>query len=317
MKKKPSYAELEIALRESEERYRSIVKNVAKKIEAEETLRMSEERYRNVVEAQTELICRWQSDCTLTFVNDAYCHFFGKSRSELLGKNFLTLIPEGDHETVLKHFSSLSQEQPVLTHEHKVVLPSGKVCWHQWTNLAIFDERGQLVEIQAVGVDITEQKQSMEALLNAKNSLEFQVEKRAEELATKSIILREIIDQIELEKVHVSERVRANVEKLILPVIEKLKGQSSFIDNRYLKILEQNIKEITSSFGISVANKNSNLTPKEIEICSLIKSGFTGKEIANMQNLSFKTIASHRYNIRKKLGISSKKINLASWLRSL
>ena len=61
---------------------------------AEESLRESEERYRNVVETQTELICRYLPDTTLTFVNDAYCRYFGRSRDELVGRKFIELIPE-------------------------------------------------------------------------------------------------------------------------------------------------------------------------------------------------------------------------------
>ena len=49
-------------------------------------LAVSEERYRNVVQTQTELICRYLPDTTLTFVNDAYCRYFGKSRAELKAK---------------------------------------------------------------------------------------------------------------------------------------------------------------------------------------------------------------------------------------
>src|SRR5262249_44851539 len=62
--------------------------------QAEESLRESEERYRSVVESQTELICRYLPDTTLTFVNDAYCRYFGKMQEELIGMKFLDLIPE-------------------------------------------------------------------------------------------------------------------------------------------------------------------------------------------------------------------------------
>src|SRR5689334_546459 len=48
-------------------------------------LRESEERYRDVVESQTDMVCRFLPDTTLTFVNNAYCRFFGRSRDEMIG----------------------------------------------------------------------------------------------------------------------------------------------------------------------------------------------------------------------------------------
>jgi len=69
--------------------------------QTEEVLRQSEARYRAIVEDQTELICRFLEDGTLTFVNDAYCRYFGKSRQELLGQSFLPLMPSADWDVFM------------------------------------------------------------------------------------------------------------------------------------------------------------------------------------------------------------------------
>jgi PAS domain S-box-containing protein len=126
----------------------------------EEALRQSEARYRAIVEDQTELICQFQLDGTLTFVNNAYCRYFGKHSSELLGRQFHPLIPEEDREFVTQNFSSLSIEKPIVTYEHRVILPSGEVRWQQWTNRMLFDKRGNGIEYQAVGRDITKLKEA-------------------------------------------------------------------------------------------------------------------------------------------------------------
>src|SRR5678816_2661277 len=84
---------------------------------AEEALHESERRYRNVVDTQTELICRNLADTTLTFVNDAYCRYFGKNRVELIGKKFIELVPSAAHHTVLEHIDSLSKHPDVRTSE--------------------------------------------------------------------------------------------------------------------------------------------------------------------------------------------------------
>ena len=73
----------------------------ARRSKATHGLSESEERYRNVVQTQTELICRYLPDTTITFVNDAYCRYFGKSRAELIGLKFIELIPEHARQDTL------------------------------------------------------------------------------------------------------------------------------------------------------------------------------------------------------------------------
>ena len=130
----------------------------------EQALHESEGRYRAIVEDQTELICRFLPDTRISFVNEAYCRYFGKRREELIGQSFLPLIPEADRGFVEKQIASLSAEHPILTHEHRVTKSGGAVGWHQWSNRAIFDHQGRIMEYQAVGRDITERKQIEEAL---------------------------------------------------------------------------------------------------------------------------------------------------------
>ena len=140
--------------------------------QAEAALRQSQERYRAIVEDQTELIARFQPDGTLTFVNEAYCRYFGQSRSELIGNRYRHFIFPEDLEKIKQLLDSLNLENPVGTVEHRVIV-HGQVCWMQWINRAIFDEQGQFVEFQAVGRDITERKQSQKALerLSRQNEL--------------------------------------------------------------------------------------------------------------------------------------------------
>jgi PAS domain S-box-containing protein len=127
-------------------------------------LRKAEERYRSIVEDQTELICRFLPDGTLTFVNKAYCRYFGKKSNELVGCSFMLLIPKDDRAKVKEQILSLSIESPVETHENSVIKANGEICWQQWTNRAIFNEHGNIVEYQSVGWDITERKQIEQAL---------------------------------------------------------------------------------------------------------------------------------------------------------
>ncbi len=134
-------------------------RDVTKRKRAEERLREAEERYRTVVEEQTELVCRFLPDLTLTFVNEAYCRYFGEEPEELIGESFLGHIPEEDHAYYGEGLLRLSPESPTRTVEHRVFDEEGEVRWLQWTDTAIFDGEGRIVEYQSVGRDVTERRE--------------------------------------------------------------------------------------------------------------------------------------------------------------
>lgn len=130
----------------------------------EEALRASEERYRTIVEDQTELICRYRPDTTLTFVNEAYCRHFGRTREELIGTSFLSLIPDEARQAALAHVQSLCEYPRIEPYEHPIMAANGKIRWQQWVDHLILDDNGRILELQAVGRDITERKQAGDAL---------------------------------------------------------------------------------------------------------------------------------------------------------
>ncbi len=134
---------------------------------AELALRDSEARYQSVVQSQSELICRYLPDLTLIFVNNAYCRYFDTTPEQLIGHSFLELIPEAEWAGVRASYAELVRTKGTSTYEHKVLAPDGSQRWQFWTDTAVVDENGDVVAIQAVGLDITERKQMEEALRQA------------------------------------------------------------------------------------------------------------------------------------------------------
>jgi DNA-binding CsgD family transcriptional regulator len=108
--------------------------------------------------------------------------------------------------------------------------------------------------------------------------------------------------------------ISASVRELVLPVIEKLRLSEAPAE--YLDLLEKRVRGIADKCGIKISQVTSMLSPRETEICTLIQSGLTSKEIANLLGVSYQTVEKHRRNIRKKIGLSGKKINLTSYLQN-
>lgn len=149
----------------------NFIEKAVRQREAEEHLIESERRYRNVVEDQTEFISRFLPDGTHVFVNDAYCRYFGKERDEIIGKVFRPNIPPEDQERVKGFFTTLTPDSPVGQIEHRIIMPDQQVRWQRWSDRAIFDEHGILVEYQSVGRDVTDRKDAEIALHRSERRL--------------------------------------------------------------------------------------------------------------------------------------------------
>jgi PAS domain S-box-containing protein len=143
---------------------RGMARDITERKKAEEELQKSEERYRSIAEDMPAMICRFTADGTLTFINSFYCQNFNSTYEKLLGSNLFSLIPENEHELIRKKYLSLDHENPYITYEHKMTHANGVEQWQKWTDRALFDSQGRVVEYQSIGEDITEQKQAEEIL---------------------------------------------------------------------------------------------------------------------------------------------------------
>ncbi|MDN7025223.1 PAS domain-containing sensor histidine kinase [Methanoculleus sp. FWC-SCC1] len=123
-----------------------------------------EEKFRAIVQDQTEFIFRWLPGGTITFVNDIYCRYLGATSDDVLSGRLLPSIPPEDRSLVRQNLASLTPEQPASMVEHRVFMGDGEIRWQQWTDRAIFNDRGEVAEYQSVGRDITGRKRAEEAL---------------------------------------------------------------------------------------------------------------------------------------------------------
>ena len=129
--------------------------------------------------------------------------------------------------------------------------------------------------------------------------------------------LKVLLKQREEDKIELEEKVLLNVRELIFPYLEKLKMKKLGEKQRaYIGIIESNLNDIVSPFVHGLSSKLIKLSPTELQVTNLIKQGNTTKEIAEIMNLATSTIDFHRNNIRKKIGIHNKKINLKTYLSS-
>lgn len=139
--------------------------------------------YRSVVEDQTELIRRFRPDGRLTFVNRAFCRFYGKSAEVLLASKFQDLLAPEEREGIVRQVFSLSPDKPEVRTEPSFTDADGEVHYVQYVTRAIFDAEGNAVEYQSVGRDVTAQRQAEATLAEARSAME-----RASRVTTFAVI---------------------------------------------------------------------------------------------------------------------------------
>lgn len=147
--------------------------------------------------------------------------------------------------------------------------------------------------------------------------LETEIKVQAEGLREVNAALKVMLKQREQDRAELEKSMLDNVRQLVFPYLEKLQ-KSRLGDEQKLKLdlLASHLREITSPFVTKLSAEFLQLSPNEIRIAELIRSGRTSKEIADILTVSETTVLFHRQNIRKKLALKHKRVNLQSYLQN-
>jgi DNA-binding CsgD family transcriptional regulator len=176
-------------------------------------------------------------------------------------------------------------------------------------------EEKKLIDAVAERVGrIIERRRAEEWLIKAHDELKA----KSHHLQEVNTALRVLLKQREHDKEELEENVLSKVKELVTPHLERLKkGRLDVNQTALVSILESNINSIVSPFIRKLSSTYVGLTPMEIRVADFIKEGRTNQEIGELLFLSPNTVKFHRYNIRTKLGLKNKKMNLRSYLLSL
>ena len=238
---------------------------------------------------------------------------FGYSAKEALGKHISFVYPEDQHEFLQQEVIKSLKKKGEHEIEVRMRRKSGKDFYAHLSLSLLRDREGSVAGMIGYSMDITDRKRAEDMLRQTTAQLEIE----REALERKNIALREILDQIETEKSTLKQQIITNVEQAILPLLLRLKESSHPSQTRNFEMLEKDLREITSPFIDTLKSNYAKLSPRELEVCRLIKNGMTSKEIAQSLNLSVMTVHKYRELIRKKLGLVNNGANLQTYLRSL
>lgn len=298
----------------------------ATRLKKKDTAVDESDRFREVLENIKLLAIMLDSEGNVTFCNDCFCDQTHWSREEILGRNwFDKCLPAEMRDEIKALFAKMMEtgEFP-FTHENEMLAKDGEKRLIVWHNTVLRDRHKKVVGATALGEDVTECRRMQTELQSAHDGLEQRVDERTKELREKGNSLEEVnaamkvlVEAKDQNRKELEDAISANMRKLVLPYIEKLKNTSLDSEQAtFVSIIESHLYEITSPFINRLSEKFIGLTPMEMRVADLIKEGRTSKSIAQILELTEATIIFHRNNLRGKLGLKSKKVNLKAYLQS-
>ena len=283
-------------------------------IQKEKALQESEEKFRLLTEEQRDVVLKISLDEKIEYFSPAIKDFGGYNPDQEVGSPLSKyLVNKNDIPNAQIIMNRFFNKKEVSIFEFLFKPKNKEPFFVELTGKPIINQN-KVVAVQCVMRDISERKKSEDALKEREKELEL----KTESLEEVNAALRVLLARRDKDKLDLEENVLFNVNDLVNPYITKLK-QCNLNDRQstLINILADNLDRVVSPFVRRISSKYYSLTPKEIEIINFIKQGKTVKEIADVLCLSTRTIETHRNNIRSKLGIKNKKVNLTTYLLSI
>lgn len=297
-----------------------VARDVTQRKIFERALRTSEEEHRFLVDQLQAGVVVHAPDGRVLRVNEAAARLLGRTVEQMLHQSSLTdwqFLNEDGGPAVPEQYivnrviaTGKARENVVMGAK---IPGSNEIRWALVNGTPDFDESGNLRSVIVCFLDITDRRQFEHDLAQATELLKAQ----QRDLEASNITLKRLIHSAEEEVDGIRLEINRTVETSIVPTLNRLRERVTPKDLIYIEILESMIRDL----GMPVKKKLSeimiSLTPREREICAMIRVGNQSKEIADTLKVSRRTVEKFRQKIRDKLGVKGGKINLVSYLNSL
>lgn len=262
-------------------------------------IRESENKFRLLFNRVHDALIVFRPDESIISVNESACLMMGYEGKEFLNLSLKDIVQKDKwlavHEGIARIFESEEEYRG---------------------ESVLINNEGESIDVELIGVNLNLNGKPL-ALTSIRDIMKRK--KTEAELKKSNYALTEVLAHLEDEKMKIKQQVAETVDQVLMPALNRLPGENNnkiVEKSPYYDVLKSGLEELSNASG-GILHAYSKLTPREIEICNLIKNGVSSKEIANSLSISMLTVNKHRERIRKKLVISNKNVNLTSYLKRL
>jgi PAS domain S-box-containing protein len=215
-------------LEDGERLFTGVMRDVTERKKLEKVIKESEERFRSLVQYTSDIITILEADGTVRYVSPALERVMGYKPEEQIGTNAFGSVHPDDRERALDTFAEVLK-RPGLHPPLEFRVPHKDGSWRYLEHVVnnLLDDpamRGVVINSR----DVTERKRAEEEVRRVNESLEQRVGERTERL------------QAVLTKLEERERGLRESERLYRTVVEQAAENIFLVDTETRQILEAN-----------------------------------------------------------------------------
>lgn len=270
-----------------------VIRDITERKQAEEALR----KYKHIFSVTNDLMSFTDRNYIYQAVNESYPLFFQKTRREIIGHSVADLIGADLFEPFVQDKLDRCLAGETVHYQEWFEFPELKRCYMDVFFHPFIDTVGEVTGVVTSAHDITDSKLAEQALRES------------------NIALKVLVDQQQNTKEELEQQVLVKLKKLVFPYLDLLQGSAKNVqEQESLAIIRGHLSSITDSFTKKLSDPVLNLSQREILVADLVRQGKSTQEMAALLGLSLRTIEAYRMQLRKKLGLKTKKENLHKYL---